>query len=111
MYIMSKKIQSLELPDVIFVCYKYKICFMNTISRCRCLYIPLVEAERCWSYAMQLKAESVEDHRKKHHMVNKLRKAERYAQELSDLCEKVNVDPRTKLEVQVGGVVILIAYV
>ena len=60
---------------------------------------------------MQLKAESVEDHRKKHHMVNKLRKAERYAQELSDLCEKVNVDPRTKLEVQVGGVVILIAYV
>ncbi|XP_067936540.1 signal recognition particle subunit SRP68-like [Watersipora subatra] len=66
----------------------------------RCLYIPLVEAERCWSYAMQLKAESLEEHRKKHHMVNKLRKAERYAQELSDLCDKVNVDPRTKLEVQ-----------
>jgi len=34
-------------------------------------------------------------------MLNKLRKAEQYALELSTLCEQVPVDARTKLEVQV----------
>ena len=50
---------------------------------------------------MQLKAEANEEPRKRHHMVNKLRKAEGYAQELANMCDQVNVDPRTKLEVQV----------
>lgn len=51
---------------------------------------------------MQLKSEATEEPRKRHHMINKLRKAEGYAQELSNMCDQVNVDPRTKLEVQVS---------
>ncbi|KAF6032509.1 Srp68 [Bugula neritina] len=74
----------------------------DQVTDVRCLYIPLVEAERCWSYAMQLKREAIEqeDPRKRYHMLNKLRKAEQYALELSTLCEQVPVDARTKLEVQ-----------
>ena len=34
---------------------------------------------------MQLKAEANEEPRKRHHMVNKLRKAESYAQELANM--------------------------
>lgn len=50
---------------------------------------------------MQLKGEASIDPRKRFHMINKLRKADHYTQELSNLCDQVNVDPRTKLEVQV----------
>lgn len=50
---------------------------------------------------MQLKGELNENPRKRHHMVNKLRKAEHFSQELATLCDQISVDPRTKLEVQV----------
>lgn len=75
---------------------------MQNRSLNRCLFIPLVEAERCWSYAMQLKSEMNENPRKRYHMVNKLRKAENFAQELATLCDQISVDARTKLEVQVS---------
>jgi len=51
---------------------------------------------------MQLKAESNEDHRKRYHMINKLRKAESYVLRLDELCSQVKCDARTKLEVQVS---------
>ena len=63
------------------------------------LHVPLVTAERAWAYYMQLKFESNSDPRKKFHMINRLRKARKYAEQLevvSAACEKV--DARTKLE-------------
>ncbi len=69
----------------------------------RFLQIPLFDAERCWSYAMQLKqdmqqaqtqdkqtASSQSDsQRKKFHMINKLRKAVQHANALELLCRKL----------------------
>lgn len=63
------------------------------------LHIPLVTAERAWSYYMQLKFEANADPRKKFHMINRLRKAKKYADQLDALCaESARVDARTKLE-------------
>lgn len=52
----------------------------------RFLHIPLILSERAWSYAMQLRQESNTEPRKKFHLVNKLRKAFVYAQQLKELC-------------------------
>lgn len=57
------------------------------------LQIPLVTAERAWAYYMQLKFESNSDPRKKFHMMNRLRKAKKYAEQLDHVCrnsEKVD---------------------
>jgi len=63
------------------------------------LHIPLVTAERAWAYYMQLKFESNSDPRKKFHMINRLRKARKYAEKLDSLCANSDkVDARTKLE-------------
>lgn len=63
------------------------------------LHIPLVTAERAWAYYMQLKFESNSDPRKKFHMINRLRKARKYAEKLDNLCANSDkVDARTKLE-------------
>lgn len=63
------------------------------------LHIPLVTAERAWAYFMQLKFESNSDPRKKFHMINRLRKARKYAEQLESLCaNSEKVDARTKLE-------------
>ena len=65
------------------------------------LHIPLVTAERAWAYYMQLKFESNSDPRKKFHMLNRLRKARKYAEQLNAVCaESDKVDARTKLETQ-----------
>ncbi|KAJ8682421.1 hypothetical protein QAD02_018213 [Eretmocerus hayati] len=64
------------------------------------LQIPLTMAERAWSYAMQLRQESNTEPRKKYHLVSRLRKAGAYAQELHQLIENIECDPRTKLEAQ-----------
>jgi len=65
------------------------------------LHIPLVTAERAWAYYMQLKFESNSDPRKKYHMVNRLRKARKYAEQLEAVCaDSEKVDARTKLETQ-----------
>ena len=45
----------------------------------RQLELPLLQAERCWAYAMQLKEEAVQDNRKKFSLRNKLRKAAAYS--------------------------------
>ncbi|CAB3371450.1 Hypothetical predicted protein [Cloeon dipterum] len=64
------------------------------------LYIPLMLAERAWSYAMQLRQESNTELRKKFHLHSRLRKAATYALQLNTLCQGDKVDARTKLEAQ-----------
>lgn len=66
----------------------------------RFLYIPLILAERAWSYAMQLRQESNTEPRKKFHLTNKLRRACTYSLQLQELCVASNrLDAKTKLEV------------
>jgi len=80
--------------------YKGKKITKEIITDVRFLHIPLMEAERCWSHAMELKLYANTEPRKKFHMVRRLRKAAKYAEELQDLCQLEKVDARTKLEVQ-----------
>ncbi|GAB6027252.1 signal recognition particle subunit srp68 [Chamberlinius hualienensis] len=68
------------------------------LSDARFLYLPLVAAERCWSYAMQLKQEANTEPRKRFHSINRLKKAVRVATDLQKLCESPLCDARTKLE-------------
>lgn len=61
---------------------------------CRYLQIAVFDAERNWSYAMQLKQESGEDthSRKRFHMIGKLRKAVKHTSILETVtrnCERV----------------------
>ena len=69
----------------------------------RYLYCPLVEAERAWAYAMQLKAEANSEPRKRFHMICRLRKAVQHTATLAALGDSDNCDALTKLEVQVSG--------
>ena len=65
------------------------------------LQIPLMSTERAWAYAMQLKFEMNTEPRKKYHMINRLRKAKVYAEQLEKLCTGSSlVDARSKLEAQ-----------
>ena len=66
----------------------------------RFLYLPLVDAERAWASAMQLKAEANTEPRKRFHMLSRLRKAVHHADQLASLCESDKCDARTKLEAQ-----------
>lgn len=68
----------------------------------RYLFIPLFCAERCWAHAMALKQEANTEHRKKFHLIRKLRKSVLYARGLYQLCneEPTKCDARTKLESQ-----------
>jgi len=50
---------------------------------------------------MELKLYANTEPRKKFHMVRRLSKAAKYAEDLKKLCEMDRVDSRTKLEVQV----------
>lgn len=52
----------------------------------RFIHIPLILAERAWSFAMQLRQESNTEPRKKFHLISKLKKAVVYAHQLQDLC-------------------------
>ena len=67
----------------------------------RFLYLPLVSAERAWSFAMQLKQESNTEVRKKYHLHARLRKAVKFAEELETLSQCSKFDARSKLETQV----------
>eukprot|EP00088_Acartia_fossae_P053457 TRINITY_DN6090_c0_g1_i2.p1 TRINITY_DN6090_c0_g1~~TRINITY_DN6090_c0_g1_i2.p1 ORF type:complete len:596 (+),score=215.24 TRINITY_DN6090_c0_g1_i2:37-1824(+) len=71
----------------------------NVLKDEKHLHIPLVTTERAWAYYMQLKFEANAYPRKKYHMINRLRKARKYAEMLDSLCaESDRVDARTKLE-------------
>ena len=62
----------------------------------RYLHLPLVDAERCWAYAMQLKSEANTEPRKRFHMMSRLKKAVGHAELLAFLCEIDKCDARTK---------------
>lgn len=67
----------------------------------RFLYLPLMLAERAWSYAMQLRQEANTEPRKRFHLINKLRRACIYSLELQKLClASQRLDDKTKLEVE-----------
>ena len=67
----------------------------------RFIIIPLMMAERAWSYAMQLKQDNENDDfpRKYFHMKRRLTKAARWSTTLKDLCATVG-DARTALEAE-----------
>ncbi|CAH1992163.1 unnamed protein product [Acanthoscelides obtectus] len=73
---------------------------MNSRADERFLHIPLMLAERCWAYAMQLRQEANTEPRKKFHLVQKLRKACVFALQLDELCKVDRCDARTRLESQ-----------
>ncbi|KAJ2945925.1 hypothetical protein O0L34_g4840 [Tuta absoluta] len=79
----------------------------------RLLCVPLLQAERAWAHAMQLRQEANTEPRKKFHLVSRLRKASAHAQTLLQLCEQSGVcDARTQLEAGayaawLGGVLLL----
>ncbi|XP_063824826.1 signal recognition particle subunit SRP68 [Ostrinia nubilalis] len=65
----------------------------------RLLCVPLLQAERAWAHAMQLRQEANTEPRKKFHLVSRLKKAVAHAQTLLQLCEQSGVcDARTQLE-------------
>ncbi|XP_005993281.1 signal recognition particle subunit SRP68 [Latimeria chalumnae] len=70
------------------------------LSDNRYLLLILMDAERAWSYAMQLKQEANTEPRKRFHLVSRLRKAVKYSEELERLCESDRVDAKTKVEAQ-----------
>lgn len=72
----------------------------NHLKDERFLLIPLMMAERAWGYAMQLRQEANTEPRKKFHLVAKLRKAVKYAEQLETLCQSELCDARSKLEAQ-----------
>uniref|UniRef100_A0A668AHH7 Signal recognition particle subunit SRP68 n=1 Tax=Myripristis murdjan TaxID=586833 RepID=A0A668AHH7_9TELE len=69
-------------------------------QRYRYLLLVLMEAERAWSYAMQLKQEANTEPRKRFHLLARLRKAAKHGERLEKLCESPCVDAKTKLEAQ-----------
>lgn len=65
----------------------------------RLLYIPLLQAERAWAHAMQLRQEANTEPRKKFHLVSRLKKACAHGQMLLQLCEESGrCEARTVLE-------------
>uniref|UniRef100_A0A8R1TWA7 Signal recognition particle subunit SRP68 n=1 Tax=Onchocerca volvulus TaxID=6282 RepID=A0A8R1TWA7_ONCVO len=75
----------------------------DIVTEERCLQIAVFDAERNWSYAIQLKQEAGEDphSRKRFHMIGKLRRAVKHASNLESIiksCERV--DAVTRLESQ-----------
>jgi len=65
----------------------------------RHLLIPLVAAERAWSYAMELKRDAGNELRKRAHLLGRLKKATIHAAELVSLCNQVG-SARTALEAE-----------
>uniref|UniRef100_UPI003AACE5C1 signal recognition particle subunit SRP68 isoform X1 n=1 Tax=Centroberyx gerrardi TaxID=166262 RepID=UPI003AACE5C1 len=73
---------------------------VEMLSDNRYLLLVLMEAERAWSYAMQLKQEANTEPRKRFHLLARLRKAAKHGVRLEKLCESPCVDAKTKLEAQ-----------
>uniref|UniRef100_A0A665XBQ3 Signal recognition particle subunit SRP68 n=1 Tax=Echeneis naucrates TaxID=173247 RepID=A0A665XBQ3_ECHNA len=73
---------------------------VDMLSDSRYLLLVLMEAERAWSYAMQLKQEANTEPRKRFHLLARLRKAAKHSEKLEKLCESPQVDAKTKLEAQ-----------
>lgn len=87
--------------------YQKKDLTAEAVTDERFLHIPLVNAERSWSFAMQLKDEMVDAPRKKHHMVQKMSKAAKHAYELQKLCAE-RADEHTQLEAEAYAAYMLV---
>ena len=68
--------------------------------------MPLMDTERAWSQAMELKLMANTEPRKKFHHIRRLRKAAGHAEELEKLCQSDRCDARTKLEAQVSTILL-----
>ncbi|CAG8486057.1 8117_t:CDS:10 [Diversispora eburnea] len=68
----------------------FKEITVDILNDIRYLHIALFDAERAWSYAMELKRESLStgDTRKKHHLINRLKKADKLSTQLEKLCSR-----------------------
>jgi signal recognition particle subunit SRP68 len=74
---------------------------LDTLKEEKHLQIPLMTVERAWAYAMQLKFEMNTEPRKKYHMINRLRKADKECRKLEDIVmNSEQCNARTKLEAQ-----------
>lgn len=73
---------------------------VNDLTDSKFLLIPLMQAERAWAYSMQLKQEANTDPRKRFHLINRLRKAVKHANDFEVLSQSSVCDARTKLEAQ-----------
>eukprot|EP00462_Mataza_sp_D1_P011020 CAMPEP_0175149574 /NCGR_PEP_ID=MMETSP0087-20121206/17324_1 /TAXON_ID=136419 /ORGANISM="Unknown Unknown, Strain D1" /LENGTH=605 /DNA_ID=CAMNT_0016435291 /DNA_START=16 /DNA_END=1836 /DNA_ORIENTATION=+ len=72
----------------------------DVINDKRYLGIPLMDAERAWSYAIELKNNFTEDTpRKRFHSIKRFAKAAKHSDELEKLCTQV-ADPHTQLEAE-----------
>ncbi|ORX82519.1 hypothetical protein BCR32DRAFT_231918 [Anaeromyces robustus] len=81
--------------------YQKKEITVDIINNIKHLYVFLFSTERAWSYAMQLKSESIDEPRKHYHLMKRLRKAAFYANQLEDVCKNYEkIDEKTLLEVQ-----------
>ncbi len=68
----------------------------ETLKEEKHLEIPLMTVERAWSYAMQLKFEMNTEPRKRYHMVNRLRKAQKESEKLEKLVMALTQVSNTK---------------
>nr|CAG4641629.1 EOG090X04NF [Eurycercus lamellatus] len=80
--------------------FKKKEVTLDNLKDEKFLYLPLIQAERAWGYAMQLKQESNTEPRKKFHLIARLRKAVSHTLHLEYVCQSPLCDARTKLEAQ-----------
>eukprot|EP00118_Oscarella_pearsei_P017162 m.169314 g.169314 ORF g.169314 m.169314 type:complete len:591 (+) comp38984_c0_seq2:48-1820(+) len=76
----------------------------DVVTDSKFLLLPLMNAERAWAYAMQLRQLANTEPRKRFHMARRLKKAAKHAVSLSKLCETGICDARTKLEAQAYSV-------
>mmetsp|Transcript_11273 Transcript_11273/g.27521 ORF Transcript_11273/g.27521 Transcript_11273/m.27521 type:complete len:608 (-) Transcript_11273:1875-3698(-) len=79
--------------------YQKKALEAATVTDERHLLIPLMAAERAWSYAMELKRDAGDEPPKRAHMIRRLKKATIHAAELVSLCSQVG-SARTALEAE-----------
>ncbi|KAM7542388.1 hypothetical protein Aperf_G00000015592 [Anoplocephala perfoliata] len=71
----------------------------EVVTDARHIILAVFEIERCWAYAMQLRSEANSEHRKKFHMISRLRKAAKYGQLLNEIMNAVTCcGAQTKLE-------------
>jgi tetratricopeptide (TPR) repeat protein len=80
--------------------YVKKALDVDAITDARALSIPLMQSERAWAYAMEMKDLTEVKKRKadlKQHVLRRMRKAVAHANELAELCAKVG-DDQTALE-------------
>ncbi|EFN58517.1 hypothetical protein CHLNCDRAFT_140581 [Chlorella variabilis] len=81
--------------------YQKKKLEPEAIKDVRHLHIPLVQAERAWAYAMDLKSQLEQDMvpQKRQHLIRRLAKAARHAADLVALAAQ-RCDARTQLEAE-----------